>query len=80
MSKKAIAEAIPEVAPVEVPPPAPVAVALATAEREVIPCRNCKFWRKPWPNANVGECDLSRRFLASPIYTPSLASCDDAAQ
>jgi hypothetical protein len=77
MSKKAIADAISDVTPVDL---APVMVPPAPPEpvRVSIPCQECKFWRKPWPKANVGECDVSRRFLASPIYTPGLASCEDA--
>ena len=81
MSKKSITEIIPEVeAAPAAPAPAlvPIAVAAPALRAEVIPCQDCKHWRKPWPKANVGECDVSRRFLASPIYTPGLASCEDA--
>lgn len=63
--KASVIDQIPTVEPVAVQP-------------VMIYCRDCKHWRKPWPKANIGECGLSRSFLASPIHTPSLASCDDA--
>ena len=80
MSKKSIAEIIPEVeaAPTAPAPMMAAPVVVSAPRAEVIPCQDCKHWRKPWPKANVGECDVSRRFLASPIYTPGLASCEDA--
>jgi len=85
MSKKSIAESIPvetTMMPPAVVTTAPPVVVPITAPQpqaaDVIPCRDCRHWRKPWPKANVGECDISRRYLASPIYTPSLASCDEA--
>lgn len=66
--KTNVAEDIPVVEP----------VTAAAPEPEMIHCRDCKHWRRPWPTANMGECGVSRRFMPSPVMTTDLASCSQA--
>lgn len=45
---------------------------------EIIYCFRCQHWNSPWPDANVGDCMLSRKYGPTPHRTTDLTTCSKA--
>lgn len=90
MAKRAIVDDIPEVASATSEPEtasAPVIPVKAAApfvpapepEPEVVRCQDCRHWsRARAPKATFGECNHTRSFSPSPIWTTDLTTCSAA--